>query len=1123
MAVRGQSAASGRVMYGGRPAPGAVVTASQGGQTWTTVSGEDGSFRLEGVPAGALEVEVKLFGFQTLKREVRAEQRQGPVELALRMQPYEAAGAEAARASRPANGAVNGAAGNGTANNVETQVARALEGAAGAMAALEAGDSSESFLVQGSLSRGLQEAERPDFFEMAGGPGMMMMMMGGPGGPEGMGRGGPGGEGGPGGAPGGAGGPGGGMVGPGGRGGFGGPGGMAGGRGGFGGRPGGPGMRPGMGPGMGPMSEADLAKLPKEQRERIARMRQRFGALQREGFGNRSRRARDQIRGGAFATFQNDAFDASPFAVNGRTSEKPNYSQTRFGVSLGGPLSLGRLLTPGSTFFFVNYNANRGDTVYNGFAVQPTEAMRAGDFSLLTGAKAATIYDPLSGSPFAGNRIPAVRISSIANGLLPFIPVPNQESVLQNYRYTTTQPSTSDNLNVRLNRTLTKKDRLAVNVGWQRRVSENVQLYGWRDASDGNGMNYSVSWSRNFTARLIHSVQMRYNRNYNALVPYFAYGTDVAGQLGIQGTSRDPGNYGPPNLSFTNYGDLTEGNRSRRYVHTWNFSDGWTFVRKAHTITAGFAFTRTQQNTLQDPNARGTLFFGGLATSDFDAAGLPLNGTGNDFADFLLGSVQQSTIRFGAPDSYMRQTNYGAFVQDEWRAAPNLTLNLGLRYDDWEPFTEKYGRMANLDLSPGFTAAAVVVPGGTGPWMGAVPNGLIQPDRNNFSPRIGFSWRPFQKRRTVVRGGYSLFYDGSTYSRVPSRLVYQPPYATSSTFNTSTAAPLTLGDPFTGPADTTISNSYAVNPAYKVPYAQTWSLSVQQEVRGYVVEMGVLGTKGSGLVVQRIPNRADPGSPESSETRRPIPYAVGFTYDSPDGSSIFHAGQVRVLRRMRRGLNWSVLYTFGKSIDNASSVGGSGNTVVQDDKNLAAERGLSAFDVRHNLQFNAMLTSPFGPNGIWMRQRNAVTAVLRDWNLSTSINVNSGRPLTARVLGPVADAAGSGATGSARADATGQAIDAGTGYFNTAAFAVPPANRYGNAGRNTIPGPGTFSMNAAFGRSFQLGENTRHRLEGRVEANNVLNHVNITSYGTVVNSANYGLATAAGNMRSIQLTLRFRF
>jgi hypothetical protein len=127
------------------------------------------------------------------------------------------------------------------------------------------------------------------------------------------------------------------------------------------------------------------------------------------------------------------------------------------------------------------------------------------------------------------------------------------------------------------------------------------------------------------------------------------------------------------------------------------------------------------------------------------------------------------------------------------------------------------------------------------------------------------------------------------------------------------------------------------------------------------------------------------------------------------------------------------------------------------------------------------------------------------------------------VLGAVADAGGSGATGSARADATGLAVNAGTGYFNTAAFTIPPANRYGNAGRNTIPGPGTFSMNAAFGRSFQIGENTRHRLEGRLEANNVLNHVNITSYGTVVNSANYGLATAAGQMRSIQLTVRFRF
>ncbi len=226
---------------------------------------------------------------------------------------------------------------------------------------------------------------------------------------------------------------------------------------------------------------------------------------------------------------------------------------------------------------------------------------------------------------------------------------------------------------------------------------------------------------------------------------------------------------------------------------------------------------------------------------------------------------------------------------------------------------------------------------------------------------------------------------------------------------------------------------------------------------------------------------------------------------------------------MRRGISWSALYTFSKSIDNASSIGGTGSIVVQDENNLRAERGLSNFDVRHQFQFNGMFTSPFGPTGIWLRQRNPWTTVIRDWSLNLQLSANSGSPLTARVLGSVADPGGSGATGSARADATGLPVRSGAGYFNTAAFAVPPADRYGNAGRNTIPGPGSIVLNAGFGRSFQLGESARRRLELRLEAQNVLNHVNLTSYGTVVNAANYGQPTAAAQMRSVQIVARFRF
>ncbi len=572
---------------------------------------------------------------------------------------------------------------------------------------------------------------------------------------------------------------------------------------------------------------------------------------------------------------RDDALDAAPYGVNGRPVDKPQYTQTNFGGSLGGPLPLGRLFGADNTFFFLNYNAARGNTVYNGFAVLPDEAVRAGDFSSPAPLPPAVIYDPLSGAPFPGNRIPEARISAIARGLLGYIPLPNRPGAVQNYTVSAAQPQSTDNLNFRLNRTLNRRNRLAFDLAWQRRFSENIQLFGWRDPSRGRGWNTGLQWSQTLAPRLVHNIRLRYNRNYNSLIPYFAYGEDVAGRLGILGASRDPANFGPPNLNFTNYGDLTDGNRSQRTVHTWTFSDGWTLVRSAHTVMAGFEFTRTQQNALQDPNGRGTLFFGGLLTSALDPAGRPVQGTGNDFADFLLGYVQQSSVRYGQPDTYLRQSVVSVFAGDDWRARPNLTINAGLRWDIWLPFTEKYGRMANLDLAPGFTAAAVVTPGATGPWMGAAPQGLIRTDTNNVAPRIGLAWRPSQQRRAIVRLGYSVFYDASIFNRIAQRLVYQPPFATTATFNTSPAARLTLAAPFRGPQTQTILNSFAVNPDYRTPYAQTWSLNIQQELRGYVFEVGYLGTKGTALVIQQIPNRAPPGSPADSELRRPIPLRNG--------------------------------------------------------------------------------------------------------------------------------------------------------------------------------------------------------------------------------------------------------
>jgi hypothetical protein len=284
-----------------------------------------------------------------------------------------------------------------------------------------------------------------------------------------------------------------------------------------------------------------------------------------------------------------------------------------------------------------------------------------------------------------------------------------------------------------------------------------------------------------------------------------------------------------------------------------------------------------------------------------------------------------------------------------------------------------------------------------------------------------------------------------------------------------------------------------------------------------------LGTKGTNLGIVYQPNRAQPGaSLLNAQTQLPIPYATGFNYQTSHANSSYNAGQVRVTRRFTRGISANALYIYSKAIDNASSFTGTGGTTVQFNDDLHLERGLSTFDQRHRLQTGFLLSSPVGVRGVF-RNGGWKTKALTGWALSGNYNIASGNPLTARVAGNLSNIGGTAAFGSGRAQATGQPIDEGNyPYFNLLAFTTPPAGFYGNAGRNTIEGPFVMSLNAALNRSFRLGD-TRRTIQLRLSANNALNHVAITGFGTTVNSSTYGLATSASATRTVSLYLRFSF
>ncbi|MCX6628371.1 MAG: TonB-dependent receptor [Candidatus Solibacter sp.] len=1141
----------GTVKSGGLPVPGASVTATKGDKKHVTTTDENGRYSFADLSDGSWTIEVEMLGFAKLSNEVGIAFDAPAPEWNLKFLPLSAMAApvaapEKATAAAPApvktqtaaaaapKPAANGSAGRGQQANAGrgTQDARGQTGANGrpslreaagfqrvdvnssgdlaaatetGLAASEMADLSNSadpsLLVSGSVSRGLDMPGMNDWF---GGPGGRMDGMGGMGGPDGMngmngmgGMGAPGGDG-AGGAQqmGGRGGPGGGRGGPGGmaggRGGGGMPGGGFGGRGGGmpggGGPGGGRGGRGGEGPGAGrggPMGRAGVAS-----------------------FGNGRRDQRMRINANASFSLDNSALDARSYSINGQETAKPAYAKGRGSFMLGGPLKIPKLLSGQKGTFTLNYQMARTRNGTSSTQTMPTLLERAGDFSQSIGAQGpVTIYDPLTASPFPGNVIPANRINTASLGLLKYYPNPNAPGYKYNYQAPITTVSNSDNLNARLNQTISRKDRLNGGVGYMGSNNTTPNIFNFVDTGAGRNITANVSWGHNFTSKVISNLRYNFSRSRNLSSPFFAYKENVAAALGITGTSQAPQNWGPPNLSFTNYAGLSDGASSLTRNQTSGVGESLIWVHGVHNMTFGVDYRRQQINRASDPNARGQFTFTGASTANL-VNGVAASGTGFDFASFLIGRQDTSSLRYGNSNLYFRTANYDVYMTDDWRLSQKFSLNFGIRWDYGTPITELYNRLVNLDVAPGYAAIAQVLPGQSGPYSGALPSSLIRPDKNNISPRIGFAWRPIPKKSIVVRGGYGTYYNSSVYNTIANNMAQQPPFAQTLSIASSPANPLTLQNGFIVPANTQYTNTYAIDPNYRIGYAQMWQISVQQDL-GHSLAGTITynGTKGTGLDQTILPNSAPSGAKANG-------LASGYLYEQSNGNSIYHGASFQLMRRFRNGVSANANYVFSKAIDNAVQ--------AQNYLDTSAERAVSAGSRTHALNMSWQYSSGVGRGGGTL-VNGWKGALLKGWTLTNNIGLSSGSPLTPTMGGTRSTTTGTGITGSLRANATGLAVsDTPAGQpFNFLAFTAPVVGQWGNAGRNTITGPTQFSLNGSLGRNFRVTE--RKNIDLRFEAQNALNHVTFRSFNTTIGSNSLGLLSSPSSMRSLTATLRFRF
>jgi hypothetical protein len=839
--------------------------------------------------------------------------------------------------------------------------------------------------------------------------------------------------------------------------------------------------------------------------------------VERRAIGNFRKGPGSGYRGDVSSILDNSVLNARNFSLTGQDTPRSPYNHLRFGASFGGPLSIPHLFRTNNGNFFVGYQGMRNRNASTQTSLMPTAAERTGDLSQTLNplGNPVVAIDPDTGAPFPGNVIPVTRISPQATALLNFYPSPNFNPLARyNYQIPLVGTGDSDGVQTRINKMINPRNSVNGTLGYQRTSAANPNLFQFVDSNHTQGMNLNLSWRHTFNRTLYGTLGAQYSRYSVRNTPNFANRVNVSGEAGIAGNNQDPVNWGPPTLSFNSgYAGLGDGQQSFTRNQTSAVSYSVMWLKRPHNVTIGGDVRRIQLNLLSQQDARGSFGFTGAATQA-TANGVGVAGTGSDFADFLLGTPDTSSIAFGNADKYFRASSYDAYFTDDWRVSAGFTLNAGARWEYTTPIVEKYGRLVNLDITPGFGKEAAVL--GLSP-NGALtgrqyPDSLVRPDKHGVQPRVGLSWRPIFGSSLLVRAGYGVTYNTSVYNTIAMQMAQQSPLSKSLSVQNGPLNPLTLANGFNATPGVT-PNTFAIDPDFRVGYAQNWQASAQMDLPAAMVMTATYnGIKGTRAVQAFLPNTYPAGAVN------PCPSCpAGYVYMTSNGNSTRESGQLQLRRRLHNGLTATAQYTYARSYDNAALGGrGQGSSVIaQNWLDLSAERGPSNFDQRHLLSLQTQYSSGVGVRGGALLHGWKGTA-FKGWTLISQINMGSGLPAS-----PIYSVAvqGTGVTGSIRPDTTGASVQpAPPGrHLNPAAFTAPKTGQWGTAGRNSIVGPGTFSLNASLGRTF--AEN----LDLRFDSTNALNHVTYPSWNTVVSSSQFGLPVTANAMRSLQATLRWRF
>jgi hypothetical protein len=842
----------------------------------------------------------------------------------------------------------------------------------------------------------------------------------------------------------------------------------------------------------------------------------------------------NDLHGSAYGFLRNDNLDARNFFDR---ETKPEFRQNQFGGTVGGPVVKNRV------FFFGNYEGLRLAKALTRTFWVPTDDLRSGQFT-------TPITDPQTGLPFANNTIPDERINDVARALLQYIPQANLPGLSNNFIGSPQEINDNNQFTIRTDYRFGERDTAFARYtffdvkayqpyGFVQFATSPISLPGFGIFIDQRSQNAAIGETHIFNSNLVGEFKFGFNRTAGGQVQENS-DVDFATQFDIAGVSRDPFDRGIPNISISPYntfGDAPTPISRRDNDYQLNYNLSW--FRGSHNLTFGALYKRIQFNPNVSSSKRGQFIFTGTYTNDA-------------FGDFLLGLPFNARGGAGSTQVYLRGNEWHTFVQDDWKASKRLTLNFGLRYEYASPFSEKYNRWSTLDVELGQVVVASDEDGSTYPrelWVPGI-EGRLSPlpivtseaagldrslatkDLNNFAPRFGFAFDLFGNQKTVMRGGYGIFFNSASFNSFTLQSLAAPFYNDTNANNftlPNTPAPITtiLSNPM---LSTPGFFAYDIN--FRTPYFQQWNFGLQRLLaRDLLVEAQYLGSKGTKLYTNIFYNVPDPAVPSpttpSIAARSRFPNLGSNTLQASAGKSNYHALVLRTEKRLSSGLMVMGSYTFSKSID-LDSLGASVATSNLDQRNIKdLERARSSFDARHRFvaSFSYDLPLKF--------KNRALSALLGNWQAGGIITQQSGLPFTVNIT---TDRANNGLLNQ-RPNLVGDPNLPGNQrtperWFNTAAFAVQPLGTLGTAGRNIVEGPGTNIVDFSLLKNIPVHD--RHRLQFRAEFFNIFNHANFdvpgrlctvttTPTGIACGATGFGNITAARDPRILQFGLKYIF